>query len=74
MEVWLWTVIGIMAVIIIALLIKIYILLKAAKEIASAFADRLQTDTNTLIDLSSGNRSMRNLANNINQELSKLSD
>ena len=48
MEVWLWTVIGIMAVIIIALLIKIYILLKAAKEIASAFADRLQTDTNTI--------------------------
>ena len=72
MEVWLWAVIGIMAVIIIALLIKIYILLKAAKEIASAFADRLQTDTNTLIDLSSGNRSMRNLANNINQELRKL--
>lgn len=72
MEVWLWAVIGIMALVIIALLIKIYILQKAAEEIASAFADRLITDTNTLIDISCSDRSMRKLANAINIELRKL--
>lgn len=72
MEVWLWAVIGIMALIIITLLIKIYILQKAAKEIDNAFADRLITDTNTLIDISSGDRVMRHLASSINKELRKL--
>ena len=51
MELWLWAVIGIMAFLIIALLIKVCILQKAAREIAKAFADRLITDTNTLIDI-----------------------
>lgn len=72
MEVWLWAVIGIMALIIIALLIKIYILQKAAKEIANAFADKLISDTNTLIDVSSGDKSMRNLAKAINIQLRRL--
>lgn len=72
MEVWLWAIIGIMALIIIALFIKIYFLQKAAKEIASAFADKLISDTNTLIDLSSGDNSMRNLAKTINIQLRKL--
>ncbi len=72
MEVWLWAVIGMMALLIIALLVKIYILKKAAKEIDNAFADRLITDTNTLIDISSGDRVMRHLADSINKELRKL--
>lgn len=72
MEIWLWTVIGIMAVIMIALLVKIHILQKAAEEIETAFADRLITDTNTLIDISSNDRYMRNLANAINKDLRKL--
>lgn len=72
MEIWLWAIIGIMAVIIIALLVKIHILQKAAKEIEHAFAERLITDTNTLIDISSGDRYMRKLANTINGELRKL--
>lgn len=72
MEICLWAVIGMMAVIILALLIKIHILQKTAKEIENAFADRLVTDTNTLIDISSGDRYMRHLANSINKELRKL--
>lgn len=72
MEVWLWAVIGIMALIIITLLIKIYILQKAAKEIDNAFADRLITDTNTLIDISTGDKYMRGLANAVNTQLRKL--
>ena len=72
MEGWLWALVGIMAMIIIALLVKIYILRKAAREMANAFADRLITDTNTLIDISCNDRYMRKLANAINKELRKL--
>lgn len=72
MEIWLWTFIGILAMMIIALVIKICILQKAAKEIEKAFADRLITDTNTLIDISTGDKCMRGLANDINVQLRKL--
>lgn len=72
MEGWLWALVGIMAMIIIALLVKIYILRKAAREMANAFADRLITDTNTLIGISCNDRYMRKLANAINKELRKL--
>lgn len=72
MEVWLWICIGILAVVIVALLLKIHMLKKAAKEIEDAFADRLVTDTNTRIDISSGDRSMRRLADAVNRELGKL--
>ncbi len=72
MEIWLWALTGIMAVVIASLLIKIRILQKAAKEIENAFADRLITETNTLVDLSSGDKYMRGLANSINAQLRKL--
>lgn len=72
MEEWLWAFVGIMAIIIAALFIKIYVLQKAAEEIANAFADRLMTDTNTLIDISCNDRYMRKLANAVNTELRKL--
>lgn len=66
---WLWAFLGILAVTVIALLIKIYMLQKAAEEIETAFADRLMTDTNTLIDISGNDRHMRHLANTINRQL-----
>lgn len=72
MDILLWAIIGIMAVIIIALLLKIVYLKKSAKEIETAFADRLITDTNTLIDISSSDKHMRSLANAINVQLRKL--
>ncbi len=72
MEIWLWALVGVMAVSIIALLVKVRLLQKAAKEIETAFADRLMTDTNTLIDISSGDKYMRGLANAINIQLRKL--
>ena len=48
-------VIGITAavVIIIALLVKIYLLKKAAREISEGLAEKLSSDTNTVIDISS---------------------
>ncbi len=72
MEIWLWAFIGILAVIIIALFVKIRVLQKAAEEIEAAFADRLITDTNTLIDISTGDQYMKALANAINIQLRKL--
>lgn len=72
MEVLLWVFIGILLLIIVCLSLKIYLMKKSAKEISSSFADKLMTDTNTLIDLSSRDRHMRKLAESINTELRQL--
>ena len=72
MEDWLWVVIGILVFMMGVLVVKIYLLQKAAREIKEAFADRLITDTNTLIDISSHDRYMRELANTVNIQLRKL--
>ena len=55
--------------IIVMLCIKIYLLKSSAREIAEGFADRLRTDTNTLIDISSRDKDMRFLADSINKQL-----
>lgn len=72
MQIVLWVIIGVLALVIAGLFVKIFLLQKSAKEIEEAFADRLVNDTNTLIDISSGDRYMRNLANAINIQLRKL--
>jgi hypothetical protein len=74
METWLWAVVCGLLLITIALCIKIYLMQKAAKEIEEAFADRLITDTNTLIAISSRDKHMRDLANAINIQLRKLQE
>lgn len=72
METWLWPVTGILALITAALLVKIYLLKKSAREIREAFAHRLTTETNTLIGISSGDKDMRRLASAVNQQLCRL--
>lgn len=72
MEIWLLVLVSLMAVLILFLLMKIYLLKKSAKEIVTAFRERLMTDTNTLIDISGSDRQMKRLANNINTELRVL--
>lgn len=72
MMVWLWACIGILVLMIAALLVKIHILQKCAGEIAEAFADRLSTDTNTLIDISGRDRYMCHLADVVNVQLRRL--
>ena len=57
------------AILLAAAVIKIIRLKKAAREINAAFADRLHTDTNTLIDISSHDKDMCMLANSINTQL-----
>lgn len=72
MEVMLVTVIGILLLVIIVLWIKIYLLQKGAQEIYEAFTERLVTDTNTLIDISTRDKYMRKLAVAINEQLRLL--
>ncbi len=72
MEHWFMIFMGIMAVIILVLSAKIYLLQKAAKEIKTGFAHRLSSDTNTLIDISSNDKYMCSLADDINIQLREL--
>lgn len=58
--------------IIIFLLLKIYYLQKATKEITKAMKEKLTTDTNTLITISSQDFYMRKLANELNKEIHLL--
>ena len=60
------------AVVIILLCIKICILKKSASEISAQFSDRLKDDTNNLIYISSSDRDMRHLAENLNDELKDM--
>ena len=72
MEPVLWTVILILSMIILVLLVKIYLLRRGAEEIAASFADKLNTDSNTLIDLSTRDPQMCRLASEINDQLRLL--
>ena len=69
---WLCCLISILIIIIAILVIKIHLLRKSADEISDAFSDRVASDTNILIDLSSRDHHMQNLADNMNRELKKL--
>lgn len=72
MEILLCVIISILVLIIFLLIIKIYLLKKSAREIEFEFADRLVTETNTLIDISSRDRHMKSLAESINVQLREL--
>lgn len=64
--------VAILSFTVVVLLIKIGLLYKSANEIESAFADKLSSDTNTLIDISSRDKHMRKLAEAVNVQLRKL--
>ena len=71
---WLCCLIGILIIIILFLIIKVCLLRKSADEISRAFSDRVETDTNTVIDISSRDPHIQHLAKDINIELKKLRD
>lgn len=54
---------------VIMLSLKIYLMRRSVKEIYEGFAEKLQTDTNTVIDISSNDSEIRTLADNINKQL-----
>ena len=72
MEHLLFILIGILLLLIFALAAKVWFLCKSAREITDGFRDRLTTDTNTLIDLSSRDPYLRKLAADINAQLRLL--
>lgn len=72
MEFWLLVVIGILTIFIFFLLVKLFLIQKTAREIEAQFAERLMTETNTLIDISYQDKTMRRLAEQLNTELRKL--
>ena len=65
-------VIGILLMVMTILIAKICTLRKSCREIAEAFADRLETDTNNLILISSRDKEMRRLAEAVNEQLRLL--
>lgn len=69
---WLWLFSSGLIFVIILLLIKIHLLQKSAKEIEVSFSEKLITDSNTLIDISSSDKYMRHLAAEINIQLRQL--
>lgn len=72
MEILLWVTIGILILIIILLILKVYLLKKSIREIEKEFSYRIKTDTNTLIDVSSHDRQIKKLAEGINIQLREL--
>lgn len=72
MELWLWVIISILTIIVLALSVRIFLIKKAAREIRTFFAEKLITDTNTPITLSSRDKDMCALGNDINLSLSRL--
>ena len=69
---WLSVLIVVLILIIAVLSIKICLMQRGADEIADSLAERLETDTNILIDLSCRDCHMRRLAADINIQLKKL--
>lgn len=69
---WLSVLIVVLILIIAVLSIKICLMQRGADEIADSLSERLETDTNILIDLSCRDCHMRRLAADINIQLKKL--
>lgn len=72
MEIWVWGILGLCCVVVVLLNIKILLMQKAANEIREGIAYRLNTDTNTLIDIASRDKAMCALAESLNEELCML--
>lgn len=70
--IWCLSICVILSVIIILLIFKIVFMEKAVGEICTEFSDILESDTNNLVCISCHDKSVRNLANNINMQLKIL--
>ena len=68
----LWIAVGVLSLTVLLLVCKVLSMQKAAREIAVAFSEHLQSDTNTLICVSTRDRHIRTLAASINRELRAL--
>ncbi len=67
-----YVLVGILCAAVAALCIKLYLIKRSVREIADEFADRIKTDTNTRIDVSSRDKDIVALADWINTQLGVL--
>ena len=72
MELWVGLILLALAFCVVGLLLYLLSLRASLKEVARELNDKLKTDTNTLISISSGDRAMRTLASEINCQLQAL--
>lgn len=68
----LYIIIGILSVTLILCICKIYLLKKSAGEIRKDFTEKVSTDTNTQITISSVDKDMQSLVNDLNKQLERL--
>lgn len=68
----LYGMIGILVLFVLCLLVKLWLLRKGMQEVSEGFAERLDTDTNTLISVSCRDRHVLSLAETLNRELRTL--
>ena len=68
----LWVIIGILFLVILIFSFKVFIMRKSIKEIQTDFSEKLTTDTNTVISVSSNDKEIRKLAESINSQLKIL--
>lgn len=70
--IWLSIVCAVLSVIIVALCVKIAMIKADVKSITAEFAQKLESDTNTLITVFSNDKTIRKLASEINSSLKEL--
>ena len=63
---------GILMLIIVVLCVKIFMIKRSIREIADGFAGKIETDTNTLIDVSTSDKDIVMLAEKLNHGLREL--
>ena len=63
---------GALAVLLMGVLLRLYLLRRSIQEVAEALDEKLRTDTNTLISISTGDRAVRALAARMNRQLAAL--
>ena len=72
MEIWRILILGAPALCALVLGVRLYLLRRAIREAADELDEKLRTDTNTLISISSGDRAIRALAAQMNRQLAAL--
>lgn len=72
MSIWLQMVILIVIILLFLTIMKLYVFILSIKEIRIKLNKILKTDTNTLISVSSSNKEIKKLANDLNIELKEL--
>lgn len=72
MSVWLYIVTGLLICTVLLIAFKLYTIKKTAQIIEEEFAQRIENETNTLIDIPYQDKTMKKLAEGINKQLRRL--